>query len=110
MQLKQWLGEEYLLCTSTPLRLYALDQKHWQTLPHYGFSCQALAMAHSWFSSITVCADAWYRDLEDMVPDAQTDAGNGAEHEWKLHHRQGHITKFYMPEGVGHQSGASAQE
>eukprot|EP00971_Amphidinium_carterae_P323768 6434363-Amphidinium_carterae.1 len=29
-----------------------------------------------------------------MVPDARTDAGKSAEHEWKLHHRQGHITKW----------------
>eukprot|EP00971_Amphidinium_carterae_P342075 6481237-Amphidinium_carterae.1 len=29
-----------------------------------------------------------------MVPDARTDAGNSAEHEWERHHRQGHITKW----------------
>eukprot|EP00971_Amphidinium_carterae_P138103 2736854-Amphidinium_carterae.2 len=51
-------------------------------------------MAHGWSTSITISADAWHNDLEDMVPDAKPDAGNSAEHEWELHHRQGHITKW----------------
>eukprot|EP00971_Amphidinium_carterae_P225213 4467081-Amphidinium_carterae.1 len=29
-----------------------------------------------------------------MVPDARPDAGNSAQQEWELHHRQGHITKW----------------
>eukprot|EP00971_Amphidinium_carterae_P190393 3778631-Amphidinium_carterae.2 len=29
----------------------------------------------AWSTSITLCAEAWYRDLEAMVPDARKDAG-----------------------------------
>eukprot|EP00971_Amphidinium_carterae_P099751 1972739-Amphidinium_carterae.1 len=79
MQLKQWLGGEYHLYTlppAGPSRLHALTQENWQSLLHFGFPCQTPMMAHAWSTSITLCADAWYRDLEDMVPDAKTDAGN----------------------------------
>eukprot|EP00971_Amphidinium_carterae_P300534 5971277-Amphidinium_carterae.1 len=51
-------------------------------------------MAHAWSTSITLCAESWYRDLEDMVPDAKTVVGNSAEQQWELHHRLGHITKW----------------
>eukprot|EP00971_Amphidinium_carterae_P178694 3544725-Amphidinium_carterae.2 len=76
----------------TPSRLHGLDQEHWANVKEFGFPCQRLALVHGWSIAVNVCADVWYQDLEDMVPDAREDAGNSAQQDWELHRRQGHIS------------------
>eukprot|EP00971_Amphidinium_carterae_P092174 1825218-Amphidinium_carterae.1 len=60
------VGWRVSLVYFTPSHLHALDQEHRASLKQHGFPCQSLAMAHGWSTSITICADAWHHDLEDM--------------------------------------------
>eukprot|EP00971_Amphidinium_carterae_P236126 4686032-Amphidinium_carterae.1 len=88
---EQSIGSRLSVVYFTPTRLHALEYEHWDQLDQFGFPCKQLAKIYRNFH---VRCNAWFKDLDEAVPDKNMPNLADVTQEWERHHRQGHLTKL----------------
>eukprot|EP00971_Amphidinium_carterae_P067827 1343039-Amphidinium_carterae.2 len=75
-------------------RLHALEHDHWDQLAKFGFPCKHLTRIYRNFQLSHVCCNAWFKDLDEAVPEKVMPSLADVTQEWERHHRQGRLTKL----------------
>eukprot|EP00971_Amphidinium_carterae_P002958 58050-Amphidinium_carterae.1 len=80
-----------------PKRSHAVEQcigSRLSVLQEFGFPCKQLAKICRNFQLNHICCNAWFKDLDEAVPDQNMPNLADVTHAWERHLRQGHLAKL----------------